>query len=95
MSQFIDQNQFWFTQERSVDVEFKQLVALVLDALLRNQLQTANHFSRLGPAMRFDDTNDHIDALCLQRPGGTEHGIGFTDTGAGPEEYFQLAPLYL
>ena len=95
MGQFIDENQFGFSGERSVDVEFTQFVTLVLDALLRNRIQTANHLRRFGASMRLDQTDDQIDTLSLQGPGGSEHGIGLADTWAGPEEDLQLAPVSL
>ena len=61
--QFIDKNELRAALQDRVEIHFGQEVALVLDLLPRNRLETVEQRLGLAPAMRLDDADDDIRTL--------------------------------
>ena len=52
--------------QHGVEVHFLQHDSVILDAPPRHLFQVADQGRRLGPAVRLDDADDHVDALPLE-----------------------------
>ena len=79
--------------EHGVEVHFLQHDAAILDAAARHLLQLADLRRGLGPAMRLDDADDHVDALPFEPLAFLQHLVGLAD--AGREAEIDLEPAAL
>ena len=73
------------------EVELHQLGAAIIDFQARQDVEAEHEGLGFGAAMGLDVADDHIHAFLAGLATGFEHGVGFSDAGGGPEEYFQLA----
>jgi len=81
VSQLIHQQQTRRTGERRVQVELVQRDAAQLDTPTRQHGQAREQRFGLAAPMRFDHTDDDIDAVLAQPARGRKHRIGLADTG--------------
>ena len=92
--ELVDQQQPRTPGDSRLDIEFHQRSMTVAHRAARQHLEPVEQGRRLRTSVRFDDTDDDIDAFRLLRPGGGEHGVRFTDAGSHAEKDVELAPRF-
>ena len=80
-----------FARQRRVEVELFNQRAAILHLAVGKDRQAFEQLLGFLAAMRFHETDDHIDPFPERRFAGRQHRIGFADAGAGAEKYLQLA----
>ena len=93
--ELVDDDEFRPAAQRGVEVEFLDLLALPVDDAPRQDFEAARQRLRLGAAVRFDEADDDVAALLLQRLRALQHRIGLADAGRGADEHQQPAALAL
>ena len=63
MSEFIDNDQLWFSKKRRFEIEFFCRLASIADDPTRHQVEPENQRVSFWPRMRLDITDHHIDLL--------------------------------
>jgi hypothetical protein len=95
VGQLIDKDNGGPAPQHGVEVHLFQHHAVILDAPPRHLLQVADLGGRLGPAMRFHDADDHIDALPFEAVGFLQHQVRFAHAGGEAEVDLEPAALLL
>ncbi len=93
--QLVDQRDARPARQERVEVELFVALALVVEALARQDLEALEQRPGLGPAVGFDQADDDVDALTLELACRVEHGVGLADAGRGAEEDLELAATLL
>ncbi len=93
VGQFVHQGHLRPTSEDGVEVHFFQHDAAILDAPPRHLLQIAHLCQGVGPAMRFDDADDDVDALLFEALRFLQHLVGLADAGREAQINLEPAPL--
>ena len=91
VSELVDNDQLGLARQRSVEIEFLDRAAVILDLAPRQDFEPMNERACLGAAMSLDEPDDHVDAFVLEPPRVLQHGVGLADAGRGAEEHFQPA----
>ena len=95
VGEFVDDDQFRATAQRGFEIELLDPRALDIDDAARQNFEIADQRLRLGAAMRFDDADDDVAALALQRLRALQHRVGLADAGRRAEKHEQPAALPL
>jgi hypothetical protein len=86
VGKLVDQNEARPTGQNGVEVQLGERMALIGDDPARDGFEPLKQRLGLFAAMRFDDTDDNIDAFgffCSRRG---QHFIGLANTGRGAEK---------
>ena len=75
-------------RDQSVEIHFLELMAFVLEALARNDLEAVNKRLGLFAAMGLNHADDDIVAVLQSGPCLLQHLIGLADAGRGTEKIF-------
>ena len=95
VGEFVDDDQLGPSAERRIEIELLDLRALIVHDAARQNFEIARQRFRLGAAVGFDETDDDVDALLLDRPRALQHRKRLADAGRGADEYEQPAALAL
>ena len=90
VGQLVDEDEGRAAGEGRVEVELAERGAAVLDRARRQPLEPGEERLRLGPAVRLDPADDHVDARGLLSARGLQHGVGLADAGGRSEEDLEL-----
>jgi hypothetical protein len=91
MRQLVHEEQAGPAGQRGIQVEFEQGGGLVGDRAAGYLLKALEQPGRFGPAVRFDEADDHGEPLGLLQPGGLEHGKRLAHAGRRAEEYLEMS----
>ena len=79
-----------------LDIHLRQHDAAVLDWSQRHLLEAIDQRACLGPSVRFDETDDDVDALVAELMRVLEHAIALANTGSGADVQAEArAPFFL
>jgi len=89
---FVDQQQARPARQRGVKVKFLHDLVVIDDRLTRQNFEAIDQLLGLATAVGFDQACHDIAPSRFLGAGGGEHGVGFADTGRGPEKNLQVPP---
>lgn len=90
---FVDERERGRAAQHGIEVHLAKPVTAILDLASRHDFHAFEQRLGLGAAVRFDDGDDDILALALERAPFGQHCVGLADAGRGTEEYLELTPL--
>ncbi|MNL62513.1 hypothetical protein D3C87_1865420 [compost metagenome] len=91
VSQFIHQHQLRFGGQQTIEVHLFEHHATVFRAHQGLLWQAAQQRFGFRPAVGFDHAGNDFHTLAQLDVGRLQHGVGFTHTGRGAEEYLEPA----
>ncbi len=91
--ELVEQQHAGLARERLVDVELQEPHAAVLDLARRQPLEALGERRRLGPPVRLDPADHHVDTRGALGARRLEHGVGLADAGGGAEEDLEASAL--
>src|SRR5207237_1117692 len=87
--QLVDEDERGTAGERGVEIELAQRGAAIVDHPRREELESFEQRVGLGPPVRLDISDEHVDSVGLLLAHGLEHRVRFTDPGGGAEEFLR------
>ena len=91
MGQFVDQRDLRAARDDGVEVHLLERLALVVEPLAGNDLQSVEERLRLLTPMRFEDANDDIVAVLFPGARLLQHLVGLADAGSGADKNLEPA----
>src|SRR3954468_7405769 len=91
MGQFIDQHDLRAARNVGVEVHFLERLALVVEPLAGNHLQSVEERLRLFAPMRLDDADHDVVAVLFPGARLLQHLVGLADAGSGADENLEPA----
>ena len=95
VGQLVDQDQLRPLRQRRLEIELDQLRAAIGHFLAREHVEPQHQRLGLGPDVRLDVADQHVDAFAGLLATGLEHGVGLADAGRRAEKDLQLAARFL
>ena len=95
MGQLVDEDQLRPLGQRGLQVELDQLRAAIGHFLASQHIETEHEGLGLGPDVRLDVADEHVDAFAGLLAARLEHRVGLADPGAAPKKIFSLPRAFL
>ena len=89
--QLVDEDERGTAGERGVEIELAQRGAAIVDHPRREELESFEQRVGLGPPVRLDISDEHVDSVGLLLAHGLEHRVRLADPSGRAEEYLQLS----